>query len=104
MKSLVAGLEHVTSTTPLTRKIQTQGFTPTHLDKHLFGSGKNSLSVIDPQGNSDIWVGYMQDLASMPVTAHLKNGVEDIIGTFPLTAGGGTFKLGIRIAPNAHGG
>lgn len=80
------------------------GLTQAHLDKHMFGSGKYSLSAIDPLGNSDIWVGYMQDLAGMPVTTHLKNGVEDIMGTFPLTGGGGNFQLGIRIAPNVSGG
>jgi hypothetical protein len=29
--------------------------------------------------------------------------VEDIIGTFPRTGGGGTFQFGIRIAPGENG-
>lgn len=79
------------------------GLTRAHLDKHLFGSGSKSLSSIDPAGNSDIWFGYMQELASRPATATLKNGVEDIICTFPRTGGGGTFRFGIRIAPGEGG-
>jgi RHS repeat-associated protein len=79
------------------------GLTRAHLDKHLFGSGPTSLSTIDPGGNADLWVQYIQDLASRPATATLKGGVEDIIGTFPKADGSGTFQFGIRISPAGNG-
>lgn len=62
-----------------------------------------SLRIIDPEGNVDQWVGYIQKLASRPATATLKNGIEDIIGTFPKAGGSGNFKFGIRIAPGEGG-
>lgn len=78
------------------------GLTPAHLTKHLFGSSKYSLSKIDPGGNSDIWFGYVQDVASRTVTSTTSNGMRDIIGTFPRTGGVGTFQLGIRLSPTGR--
>lgn len=79
------------------------GLSRYHLDKHLFGSGKYSLRQIDPGGNTDVWFGYMQELAGRDATSTLKGGIEDIIGVFPKTGGGGTFRFGIRIAPHGDG-
>ena len=79
------------------------GLTPTHVEKHLFGPGRYSLSQIDSAGNAELWINYIQDLAGREATSLLKNGVEDIIGIFPLADGSGSFLLGIRIAPNAKG-
>jgi hypothetical protein len=79
------------------------GLTSQHIQKHLFGEGGHALKQIDPAGNPDQWVGYIQDLAGRPATANLSNGVQDVIGTFPKAGGGGTFQLGIRIAPKGDG-
>jgi hypothetical protein len=79
------------------------GLTSQHLNKHLFGSGKNSLSQIDAAGNPDLWRNYIQDLAGRPATSTLKGGIEDIIGTFPKADGSGTFQFGIRISPSSDG-
>lgn len=79
------------------------GLTSAHLNKHMFGTGKNSLRTIDAGGNPDRWRNYMQDLAARPVTNTLKGGIEDIIGTFPKADGSGTFQFGIRIAPSSNG-
>jgi hypothetical protein len=79
------------------------GLTSQHLDKHLFGSGKNSLSQIDAAGSPDLWRNYIQDLAGRPATSTLKGGIEDIIGTFPKADGSGTFQFGIRISPASDG-
>ncbi|MFC9693326.1 DUF6531 domain-containing protein [Kribbella sp. NPDC056951] len=79
------------------------GLTRQHLNKHVFGSGRHSLQTIDPAGNTDQWVGYLQELASRPSTAQLNNGIEDIVGTFPKANGSGTFQLGIRISPRGDG-
>jgi hypothetical protein len=79
------------------------GLTSAHLNKHMFGTGKNSLRTIDAGGNPDLWRNYMQDLAGRPVTNTLKGGIEDIIGTFPRADGSGTFQFGIRIAPSSNG-
>lgn len=46
----------------------------------------------------------MQDLAGRPATTIKLSGIEYVIGTFPRTGGTGTFKFGIRIAPNGDGG
>jgi len=74
------------------------GLTKQHLEKHLFGEGPNSLSVIDPAGNADIWKTYIQELAGRAPTATRSGGVEDIIGTFAKADGSGSFRLGIRVA------
>jgi hypothetical protein len=74
-----------------------------HLNKHMFGSSKHSLSKIDPGGNSEIWKGYMQELASRPVTSTTSNGMLDIIGSFPRTGGSGSFQFGIRLSPRSDG-
>lgn len=79
------------------------GLTQRHLNKHLFGSGQHSLSTIDAAGNPALWTDYIQDLAGRPVTKTTSNGMQDIIGTFPLADGSGTFQFGIRIAPNTDG-
>lgn len=79
------------------------GLTSTHLNKHMFGNSKYSLSKIDPGGNADVWRGYMQDLASRPATGTTTNGMLDIIGTFPRTGGGGNFQFGIRLSPGSDG-
>lgn len=79
------------------------GFTRRHLSKHIFGSSKYSLSKIDPGGNSEIWKGYMQDLASRPATSTTPNGMLDIIGTFPRSGGSGNFQFGIRLSPRSDG-
>jgi hypothetical protein len=79
------------------------GLTRRHMDKHLTGTGPHSLRQIDPDGQMDLWRGYMQDLASRPPTAHLNNDVQDIVGTFPKADGSGEFRFGIRVAPNADG-
>ncbi len=79
------------------------GLTSQHLNKHLFGSGKNSLSQIDAAGNPDLWRSYIQELAGRPATSTLKGGIEDIIGTFPKADGSGTFQFGIRISPSSDG-
>lgn len=62
-----------------------------------------SLRTIDPGGNPDLWFKYIQELAGRPTTATLKDGIEDIIGTFPKTGGDGMFKFGIRIASGENG-
>ncbi len=79
------------------------GLTGTHMNKHMFGNSKYSLSKIDPDGNADIWRGYMQDLASRPHTGTTTNGMLDIVGTFPRAGGGGNFQFGIRLSPNSNG-
>ncbi|MGI8665834.1 MAG: hypothetical protein ACR2N4_07375 [Jatrophihabitans sp.] len=79
------------------------GLTKTHLDKHLFGSGKFSLSRIDPGGNVEMWTGYMQDLAGRAVSNTSKDGIIDIIGDFPRSGGSGTFRFGLRLSRDADG-
>lgn len=79
------------------------GLTGTHVNKHLFGSSKYALNKIDPGGNADIWRGYIQDLARRPGTGTTSNGMLDIVGTFPRTGGGGSFRLGIRLSPDSDG-
>jgi RHS repeat-associated protein len=79
------------------------GLTAQHLNKHLFGSGNKSLKTIDPGGNASVWTGYLQDLASRPVTSTTSNGMQDIIGTFPKANGSGTFQFGIRLSPRPDG-
>jgi len=73
-----------------------------HLDKYVFGTEPYSLSVIDRGGNTDLWFGYIQDLASREATATLNDGLEVIMDTFLRTGGNGAFRLGIRIAPAAN--
>ena len=79
------------------------GLTKAHLNKHLFGTGPNSLRTIDPAGNPDLWRNYIQDLAGRAVTRQLNGGMQDIIGTFPKSGGSGSFKFGIRISPRSDG-
>jgi hypothetical protein len=74
-----------------------------HLEKHFFGSGRLSLSTIDPTGNAETWLGHIQELATRAPTATLNGGVEDIVGTFQKADGSGTFGMGIRISPTDAG-
>ena len=75
------------------------GLTKVHVNKHIFGRSKFSLSVIDPAGTTDDWFRYIQDLANRPPTKTLDDGIIDIKGKFPKADGTGTFRLGIRLSP-----
>lgn len=77
------------------------GLTKRHINKHLFGQGEYSLSVIDPAGRTNDWVGYIQDLANRPPTKTLEDGIIDIMGKFPKSDGSGTLRLGIRLSPRS---
>ncbi|MEO7286121.1 MAG: hypothetical protein ABI140_04305 [Jatrophihabitantaceae bacterium] len=79
------------------------GLTKKHVRKHLFGSGRYALPVIDPAGNTATWTTYLQDLASRPATATRKGGIIDIISRFPLADGTGDFQLGLRLSPKPDG-
>lgn len=69
----------------------------------MFGSGKYSLQKIDSAGNTDLWVGYLQDLAGRPATNSHASGIFDVFGTFEKADGSGSFQLGIRLSPNVNG-
>jgi hypothetical protein len=79
------------------------GLRGVHLEKHLFGNHPSSLAVLDPGGNPERWMSFVQELAAMEPTASPQPGVYDIVGTFERTDHTGTFRLGIRISPCADG-
>jgi hypothetical protein len=79
------------------------GLTRMHITKHLFGDDELSLSVIDPAGTTDRWVGHIQDLARRPATNIRRDGIEEIVGEFPKADGSGTFLFGLRLSPKLDG-
>jgi hypothetical protein len=79
------------------------GLTEKHLEKHFFGSGKLSLSTIDPGGNAETWASQLQELATRPSSKTLNDGIQDVMGTFERSDGSGHFTLGIRISPKDDG-
>lgn len=80
------------------------GLTRKHIAKHLFGDGPYSLRSIDPAGTSDVWIQYLQELAGRAPTRLYADGVIDIVGTFARSTARGTFRLGMRLAPDGKGG
>jgi hypothetical protein len=79
------------------------GLTKIHLEKHFFGNNATALKNIDPQGNADKWAQHLAELFNSPVTKTTGNGMLDIVKEFPKASGSGTFKMGIRLSPNADG-
>lgn len=79
------------------------GLRGVHLEKHLFGNHPSSLAMLDPGGNPERWMSFVQELAAMEPTASPQPGVYDIVGTFERTDQTRTFRLGIRISPCADG-
>lgn len=73
-----------------------------HLDDEVIVADMRQLAI-DAAGNPDLWRNYMQDLAGRPTTAHLKGGIQEVMGIFPKGDGSGSFRFGIRIAPGDGG-
>lgn len=82
---------------------QNWGLRGVHLDKHLFGSGPSSLTVLDPTGNAERWIVLIQTLATRAATSSPEPGINDIVGTFQRADGAGSFRLGIRISKRTDG-
>jgi hypothetical protein len=79
------------------------GFSAIHIDKHFFGEGPYSLSVIDPGGTTENWLSHLRTLSTRPPTKDWPNGMRDIKGKFDRADGSGKFKLGMRIMPKDDG-
>ena len=79
------------------------GLTADHIDKHFLGEELSSLSRIDAEGNVELWLSHLRELATRPYTALRNGGIQDIIGSFTKTDGSGSFRLGLRISPRDDG-
>lgn len=73
------------------------GFRPDHLNKHFFGYGRHSLSIIDPKGNPDIWMSNILDTVQRAPTKVHRGGIIDILHTYEKADKSGVYKLGVRL-------
>lgn len=67
--------------------------------KHFFGNGKYSLKVLDPKGNPDKWMQYINKLATTGegTVRQIPTGeLLEIKGIMPKT-GGGNLSIGVRL-------
>lgn len=81
------------------------GFTAAHVTKHFLGDNPRfSLKLIDPGGTVERWLDQLEELTQRPATTIHADGMVQVEGYFPRADGSGTFRLGIRLHPNAEGG
>ena len=79
------------------------GMTTIHIEKHFLGPDELSLCSIDREGNVDIWLDHMRELATRPHTALRNDGIQDIMGKFRKADGSGNFRFGLRLSPKHDG-